>query len=139
MKTYTPKVGDVHAQRKWHLVDAEGKVLGRLASEVAFLLQGKQKAYYSPHLNMGDFVVVVNASRIKVTGDKPKKKVYFWHSGYPGGIKKATLEEMNHKKPTWAVEHAIEGMLPKNRLRKRMMRRLHIYPESWHPHKVQLG
>jgi large subunit ribosomal protein L13 len=136
MKTYTPKVGDI--QRKWHLVDAQGKVLGRLASEVAFLLQGKLKTYYSPNVDVGDFVVVVNASGIRVTGDKLKKKVYFRHSGYPGGIKRATLEEMNCKKPAWAVEHAVGGMLPKNKLGQRMMRRLHVYPGPWHPHKAQV-
>jgi large subunit ribosomal protein L13 len=136
MKTYSPKAGN--RQTKWHLVDAQGKVLGRLASEVAFLLQGKLNTYYSPNTDGGDFVVVVNASQVRVTGDKLKKKVYFRHSGYPGGIRKATLEEVSDKNPTWRVEHAVRGMLPRNKLGRRMMRRLHVYPGPSHPHKAQV-
>ena len=128
---------EAYAQRKWYLVDAQGKVLGRLASEIAKILQGKHKPTYTPNQNMGDFVVVINAKGIVLTGKKWKQKVYRWHSGYPGGLKEMTAEELFKKDPRRLIYLAVKGMLPKNFQRKRMLKRLKIYPDENHPHKAQ--
>ncbi|MEO0088258.1 MAG: 50S ribosomal protein L13 [candidate division WOR-3 bacterium] len=124
-------------ERKWWLVDAKGKILGRLASKIAFLLMGKHKPYYTPHIDCGDFVIVINASQIKVTGKKEKKKVYYWHTGYPGGLKSMTFEEMMKKNPKKVIELAVKRMLPKNRLRKYRLKRLKIYLDDKHLHQAQ--
>lgn len=134
--TYTTKKEDI--VRNWHLFDVEGKVLGRVASDIAEILIGKDKAIFSPHVNVGDHVVVINAEKIAVTGRKLKNKVYYRNTGYPGGIKSQTLEQMLEKKPTEAIRKAVWGMLPKNKLRKDRMRNLHIYAGVEHPHKGQI-
>jgi len=135
MKTFMLKKEDV--QRDWYLVDATGKTLGRLASEIAKILMGKHKPTYTPHVDNGDFVVVVNAEKIHVTGKKLEKKIYYWHTGYPGGLKSATLKELLQKKPTEVIRLAVRGMLPKNKLRDRRMKRLKVYAGPEHPHKAQ--
>jgi len=135
MKTFMLRKEDV--QRDWYLVDATGKTLGRLASEIAKILMGKHKPTYTPHVDNGDFVVVVNAEKIHVTGKKLEKKIYYWHTGYPGGLKSATLKELLQKKPTEVIRLAVRGMLPKNKLRDRRMKRLKVYAGPEHPHKAQ--
>ena len=137
MKTYTPKAGEI--VRAWHLVDAEGKTMGRLASEVAQLLKGKHKVIYATHLDTGDFVVVINAAKLNITRKRLEEKFYYRHSGYPHGFRKTALKEYTQTKPTWALEEAIKGMLPPNRLGAVMMRKLHIYAGPDHPHQAQLG
>ena len=136
MKTYSTKLSDI--EPCWHVVDASDRVLGRLASEVAQLLKGKHKPLYSPHLNMGDFVIVVNAAKVRVSGDKKEKKIYYSHSQYPGGLKRVSLAEMMENHPTRVVEHAVRGMLPHNRLGAAMFRRLKVYAGSEHPHEAQV-
>jgi len=111
-------------ERKIHIIDAKGKILGRLASQIAILLRGKHKRNFDPSKDMGDVVIVKNVDKIKFTGKKLKKKKYYWHSGYPGGLKERTLEEMFKKDPKWVLREAVLGMLPKNRLRKKMIKRL---------------
>ena len=111
-------------ERKIHIIDAKGKVLGRLASQIAILLRGKHKRDFDPSKDMGDVVIVKNVDKMKFTGKKLKKKKYYWHSGYPGGLKERTLEEMFKKDPKWVLREAVLGMLPKNRLRKKMIKRL---------------
>lgn len=123
-KTYQPKAKEI--ERKWHLIDAKGKVLGRLASEVAMLLMGKQKATYSTHMDSGDNVVVINAEKIVTTGRKAEQKVYRSHSGYPGGFKEVSFSKMSKEHPNRIVEFAIAGMLPDNRLKSDRMARLHV-------------
>ena len=135
MKTYSPKASEV--QREWYVVDASGKTLGRLAVEVAKVLKGKHKPMYSPHFDTGDFVIVTNAAKIRVTGKKVKDKIYYRHSGYPGGIKEITFGKMLEKHPTRPVEKAIKGMLPHNALGREMFRRLKVYADEDHPHKSQ--
>ncbi len=135
MKTKVLKKNGV--QRTWYLVNAKDKVLGRLASRIAILLMGKHKPQYTPHIDCGDFVVVVNADKFRVTGKKMSDKIYYSHSFYPGGLKQTTLEEMLKKHPERVIYHAVNGMLPKNRLRSRRMRRLKIYASAEHPHKAQ--
>ena len=135
MKTFMLRKEDV--QRDWYLVDATGKTLGRLASEIAKILMGKHKPTYTPHVDNGDFVVVVNAEKIHVTGKKLEKKIYYWHTGYPGGLKSATLKELLRKKPAEVIRLAVRGMLPKNKLRDRRMKRLKVYAGPEHPHKAQ--
>ena len=135
-KTYTPKVGDVpHA---WHVVDADGLVLGRLASQVATILRGKHKPAFTPHLDLGDHVVVVNAARVRLTGHKEEQEAYFRHSGYPGGARWTPLAEMLEKKPEEVVRLAVRGMLPKNRLGRAIMKKLKIYRGPEHPHAAQM-
>jgi len=124
--------------RKWYLVDAKDKVLGRLATSVANLLRGKDKPYFDSSADLGDYVVVINASQIRVTGKKREQKIYFRHSGYPGGLKKETLKEILKEKPEEAVERAVSGMLPKNKLKKFWLKRLYIYRRAEHPHKENL-
>lgn len=134
-KTYVTKPEDV--QREWYVVDATGQTLGRLASQVARFLRGKHKPIYSPAIDVGDCVIVVNADKIHVTGRKLDQKIYYRHSGYPGGLKEVTLRNALNKRPTWVVEHAVRGMLPKNRLGRRMFKRLKVYAGSEHPHSAQ--
>jgi len=137
MKTYSTKSSDLTPQ--WHVIDASGKTLGRLASEVATLLMGKHKPIYTPNLNTGDFVIVVNAAKVRVTGNKAQQKVYYRHSGYPGGLKSVTLERMMQTHPTRVIEYAVKGMLPHNRLGRDMLRRLKVYAGDTHPHQAQVG
>ena len=121
-------------ERKWYVVDAEGKTLGRLASEVANVLRGKNKPTYTPHIDTGDYVIVVNAEKIQVTGKKLDQKIYYHHSEYVGGMKEATLREMMQKKPEFVITHAVKGMLPKGPLGRQMLKKLHVYagPENNH-------
>lgn len=135
MKTYSTKVSDI--ERQWHVIDASGKVLGRLATQVAGLLMGKHKPIFSPNLDTGDFVIVINADKVQVTGNKAKQKVYYRHSGYPGGLKSITLEKMMQINPTRVIEHAVKGMLPHNRLGAAMIKKLRVYVGDSHPHLAQ--
>lgn len=135
MKTYSTKPEDI--QREWWIVDAEGKTLGRLASEVARILRGKHKPYYAPHLDCGDYVIVINAEKIHVTGRKLDNKLYYRHSGYPGGLKQMTLREMLQRRPTRVIRKAVWGMLPHNRLGRRMIKKLKVYAGAEHPHQAQ--
>jgi len=125
MKTSIPKIKDI--ERRHHLVDAKGKVLGRLATKVATFLRGKHKVNFTPNFDMGDFVTIVNVQDIRITGDKKKKKIYFRHSGYPGGLKSETLEKLLERDSREVIKRAIYGMLPDNKLRKKQLRRLKIY------------
>ena len=135
MKTYVPKKGEI--EKKWWLINAEGKVLGRLATEVAILLRGKRNPRFAEFTDSGDFVVVVNAEKIKVTGRKLEQKKYYSHTGYPGGIKEQTLKEMLEKKPEEVIRKAVWGMVPKNKLNRGMMKKLKIYSGPEHPHESQ--
>jgi len=135
MKTYVPKVGEI--ERKWHLVDAQGKVVGRLASQVVRLLRGKHKPIYTPHMDTGDFVVVINAEKVHLTGKKLTDKVYYRHSGYPGGIKSTTPGRVLQAKPERVVEQAIRGMLPKTKLGDALFRKVKVYAGGAHPHAAQ--
>jgi len=135
MKTYSTKPSDI--ERQWHVVDASGKVLGRLATQVASLLMGKHKPIFSYNLDTGDFVVVINADKVRVTGNKAKQKVYYRHSGYPGGLKSITLEKLMQTNPTRVIEHAVKGMLPHTRLGASMMKKLKVYVGDTHPHLAQ--
>jgi large subunit ribosomal protein L13 len=137
MKTYSTKASDL--KPAWHVIDASGRTLGRLASEVATLLMGKRKPIYTPHLNTGDFVVVLNASKVRVTGRKAEQKTYYRHSGYPGGLKSVTYTKLMETHPTRVIEHAVKGMLPHNRLGRDMLRRLKVYAGDVHPHEAQVG
>ncbi len=134
-KTYMAKKGEV--ERKWYLVDAKDKTLGRLASKIAVLLMGKHKPTYTPHVDCGDFVVVINADKIRLTGAKWEKKLYYWHSGYLGGLKSRTAKQMLERKPEYLLWHAVRGMLPKNNLARRMLKKLKIYAGETHPHAAQ--
>jgi large subunit ribosomal protein L13 len=135
MKTYvaTPE----SRQRDWYLVDAEGKTLGRLATQIADTLRGKRKPEYTPHVDTGDFVIVVNAAKVEVTGNKRADKVYYRHTGYPGGIRSRTLAEMLQRQPEEVIRKAVKGMLPRNRLARRQLTKLKIYAGPEHPHKAQ--
>ena len=135
MKTYSVKAGEI--ERKWYVVDARGKVLGRLASEIARVLRGKHTPIYTPHLDTGDFVVVINAEEIELTGRKPEQKTYFRHSGYMGGEKHIPFRRMQDKHPERIIELAVKGMLPKNALGRQMRRKLRVYAGSEHPHQGQ--
>lgn len=135
MKSYVTKPEDI--ERRWWVVDAEGKILGRLASEVAKILRGKHKPYFAPHLDTGDYVIVTNAAKIRVTGKKLDDKIYYRHSGYPGGLRSTTLAEMLKKRPTRVIRLAVWGMLPHNRLGRAMMKKLKVYGEESHPHQAQ--
>jgi large subunit ribosomal protein L13 len=137
MKTYSTKAADI--QREWHLVDASGKVLGKLATRIASLLIGKHKPIFNRHLDVGDYVVVINAAKIGVTGNKKKQKIYYRHSGYPGGLKSINLERMLAANPNRVIEYAVKGMLPQNRLRARMMKRLRIFAGETHPYGGQVN
>jgi large subunit ribosomal protein L13 len=135
MKTYIARPVDI--KRKWHLIDASDKTLGRLSSEVARLLMGKHKPMFTPNMDTGDFVVVINAARIRVSGNKAGQKLYYRHSGYPGGFRSVTLEKMMQEHPTRVVEHAVNGMLPHTRLGARMKKRLRVFAGEAQPHLVQ--
>lgn len=124
-------------ERKWYVVDAEGKTLGRLASEVANVLRGKNKPTYTPHIDTGDYVIVVNAEKIQVTGKKLDQKIYYHHSEYVGGMKEATLREMMQKKPGFVITHAVKGMLPKGPLGRQILKKLHVYAGPEHNHAAQ--
>lgn len=135
MKTFTAKKEEI--RHDWILLDAEGKILGRLASQIAHRLRGKHKPVFTPHVDTGDFIVVVNAEKIKLTGKKLSDKYYYHHSGYPGGIKAKSAEEVLKTKPTKILHHAVKGMLPKNRLGRKLIKKLKIYPGNSHPHQSQ--
>jgi len=135
MKSYMAKAGDV--QRKWYVIDAEGKVLGRLASEVAKILRGKHKPIYTPHVDTGDFVIVINADKVVLTGKKLDQKMYRKHSLYPGGLKETPYRAIMANKPEKAIEEAVRGMLPHNSLGRKMFRKLKVYKGSEHEHQAQ--
>ena len=135
MRTYSPKPGDV--QRQWHVIDATDVVLGRLAVQVATLLRGKHKPTYAPHVDSGDFVVVVNAGKVALTGDKRSTKLAYRHSGYPGGLSSITVGELLDNDPRKAVEKAVWGMLPKNKLSRQLLKKLKVYAGPEHPHVAQ--
>jgi large subunit ribosomal protein L13 len=135
MKTFSTTPKDI--QREWYVVDAEGQTLGRLASEIASILRGKNKPYFVPHLDTGDYVIVVNASEIQVTGNKMDQKVYTRYTGWPGGLRTATLRERMAKHPEEVVRGAIKGMLPRGPLGRQMLRKLHVYAHTDHPHQAQ--
>lgn len=134
-KTYVTKPADV--ERSWFVVDAEGKTLGRLASEVARILRGKHKPIYSPSVDTGDYVIVLNAKKIQVTGRRLDQKKYYHHSGYMGGLSEITLREQLERYPNRVIESAVKGMLPKNKLGRKMIRKLKVYPDDKHPHAAQ--
>jgi len=135
-KPYQTRASDLNPA--WHVMDAEGKTLGRLSSEIATLLQGKHKPIYVPYLNTGDYVVVINAGKVRVTGRKLYQKMYYRHSGYPGGLKEETLARLLARAPTRALRHAVKGMLPKNIVGRRMLSRLKLYAGDSHPHEAQV-
>ena len=135
MKSYMARPLEV--ERKWYVVDAEGQTLGRLATEIATILRGKNKPQYTPHVDTGDFVVVVNAEKVAVTGRKAEQKVYRRHSGYPGGLKETSYERMMERRPTEILRRAVKGMMPKNRLARQQSRKLKIYAGPEHPHAAQ--
>lgn len=135
MKTFSVKKNEV--ERKWYLIDATGKILGRLASEVALRLRGKHNPIYTPHIDTGDFVIIINAEKVLLTGKKLKQKVYYRHSGYPGGLKSTTAEKLQQKKPEDLISLVVKGMLPKNSLGRDMIKKLKIYAGEKHPHHAQ--
>ena len=135
VRTYTPKPGDV--ERHWHVVDASDVVLGRLASQVAALLRGKHKPVFAPHVDTGDFVIVVNAEKVALTGAKREQKVDYRHSGYPGGLRETTYTELLDKNPRRAVEKAVRGMLPHNKIGRQQIKKLKVYAGPEHPHQAQ--
>jgi large subunit ribosomal protein L13 len=135
VRTYTPKPGDV--ERTWHVIDATDVVLGRLATQVATLLRGKHKATFAPHVDNGDFVIVINADKVALTGNKRETKLAYRHSGYPGGLRSVTYAELLAKRPERAIEKAVRGMLPKNSLAAQQLSKLKVYTGSEHPHAAQ--
>ena len=135
MQTYFPRKGEIPA--KWYVVDASGQVLGRLATQVATLLRGKHREHFTPFLDLGDHVIVVNAAKIRLTGNKLEQKVYHYHTGYPGGLKEISVRRLLEKHPERVVEEAVLGMLPKNKLGKAMGRKLLVYADDQHPHQAQ--
>lgn len=135
MKTYSPRAKDI--ERQWWLIDAADMTLGRMASQAAHILRGKHKPMYAPHLDTGDYVVIVNAAKVRVTGNKAKQKVYYRHSGYPGGLKSPTYEQVFGRNPARVVELAVKGMLPHNSLGRAMFRKLKVYAGAEHPHQAQ--
>ena len=135
MRTYSGKKEEL--EREWYIVDAEGQTLGRLASRIAPIMRGKHKPTYTPHLDCGDYVVVVNAEKVRVTGRKLEQKAYYRHSGYPGGLKTITLRDQLDKHPERVLQAAVKGMLPKNRLGRRMFKKLKVYAGEAHPHQAQ--
>jgi len=137
LKTYSTKIKDV--ERKWHVIDASERILGKLATEAATLLMGKHKPTFSPNLDTGDHVIVINAEKIQVTGNKLKQKHYYRHSGYPGGFKSIPLEKAMQDNPARVVEHAVKGMLPRTRLGAQMLKKLRVYPGDSHPHFAQVA
>jgi large subunit ribosomal protein L13 len=137
MGTYFMKTEEAYAQRQWHLVDAQGRVLGRLASEVARVLRGKHKPGFTPHVDGGDFVVVINARQVRLTGKKAEKKIYYRHSEYPGGLRETAAGKMRAEKPEEMVRLAVKGMLPKSRLGRALFKKLKVYAGPDHPHEAQ--
>ncbi len=135
MRTYTTKPDDIN--REWYVVDATGLTLGRLASQIASVLRGKHKPIFSPHMDCGDFVIVINAEKVRVTGDKLDQKMYYRHSQYPGGLKTISLRDQMKQHPDRVIRLAVRGMLPKNRLGRQMIKKLKIYREPDHPHQAQ--
>lgn len=137
LKTYIAKNDEIEKARQWFVINAEDQILGRMASQIAMVLKGKNKPFYSPHQDGGDFVVVVNAEKVKVTGNKLKNKIYYHHTRYPGGQKSATLSQMLQKHPERVIELAVKRMLPKNALGRQIFRKLKVYAGDDHPHKAQ--
>jgi large subunit ribosomal protein L13 len=135
MKTYTAKPREI--EQAWRLVDADGQILGRLATEIADTLRGKNKPAYTPHVDTGDFVIVVNAEKVRVTGKKLEQKIYYRHSGYPGGLRERTLAEQLARRPEEVIRKAVKGMLPKNKLAAVQLRKLKVYAGPEHPHAAQ--
>jgi len=135
MKTYSQKASEV--QRDWHFIDANGQTLGRLSTQIASLLRGKHKPTFTPSMDGGDFVVVVNVEKVRVSGRKADQIVYYRHTGYPGGLKETSYRMMQAKKPEYILRHAVKGMLPKNRLGRRLITKLRIYAGTEHPHTAQ--
>ena len=135
MKTYSPKAKDI--EREWWVIDVTDKALGRIATQIAKLLMGKHKPIYAPHIDTGDYVVVINAAKVRVTGKKAEQKIYYRHSGYPGGLKSPSFKEVFSKDPGRVIELAVKGMLPHNRLGRAMLKKLKIYPGNEHPHQAQ--
>jgi large subunit ribosomal protein L13 len=135
VKTYSTKASEI--KRDWHVIDATDQVLGRLATRAAGLLMGKHKPIFSRNLDVGDYVVIINAGKVRVTGDKAKQKVYYRHSGYPGGLKSITYDKLMQTDPTRVIEHAVKGMLPHTRLGANMMKKLKVYVGDTHPHPAQ--
>ena len=135
MRTYTPKPGDI--TREWHVIDATDVVLGRLASQAATLLRGKHKAIFAPHIDTGDFVIIINADKVALTGAKAEKKLAYRHSGFPGGLRSQTYAELLEKSPAKAVEKAVRGMIPKTSLGRQQMTKLKVYAGAEHPHAAQ--
>ncbi|MBI4295343.1 MAG: 50S ribosomal protein L13 [Chloroflexi bacterium] len=137
MRTYSTKASDI--KRQWHVIDASDQVLGRLATRVARLLLGKDKAIFSRHLDTGDYVIVINAAKVRVTGNKAHDKVYHWHTMYPGGLRSVNLAKLLETHPCRVIEYAVGGMLPHNRLGRAMVKKLKVYAGGEHPHQAQLG
>jgi len=135
VKTYMARTGEI--SRKWHLIDADGQVLGRMATRIADLLRGKGKAEFTPHVDTGDFVVVINAAKVKLTGKKDLQKTYTRYSGYPGGLKTIPVARVRERHPERLVEHAVAGMMPKNKLGRALLSKLKVYAGSEHPHAAQ--
>ena len=135
LKTYSPKPADI--EHRWFVVDAAGVPLGRLASRIAPILSGKHKPNYAPHVDGGDFVIVINAEKVAVTSNKSQDKIYYRHSGYPGGLKEESFESLIRRRPEAVIERAVRGMLPKTKLGRRMILKLKVYPGSDHPHSAQ--
>ena len=135
MKSFIAKPAEV--ERKWYVVDADGKTLGRLASEVASVLRGKNKPTYTPHVDCGDYVIVINAEKVAVTGKKRSEKIYKKHTGYPGGLREITFDKLQQKKPEEIIRHAVKGMLPDGALGRQMFKKLKVYAGSEHPHTAQ--
>lgn len=135
MKTYIPKADEI--EKAWYVVDAKGQILGRLAAKIASILKGKTKAIYTPHLDAGDYVIVINASQIKTTGKKLTSKTYKRYSGYPGGLKEETLGHLLKTRPDDVIKHAVKGMLPKTKLAKKLLKKLKVYAGQAHPHSGQ--
>ncbi|NJL92993.1 MAG: 50S ribosomal protein L13 [Anaerolineae bacterium] len=135
MKTWTPKEAEI--ERQWWVVDADGQTLGRLASQIAHILKGKHKPSYAPHMDVGDFVIVINCEKIHVTGNRMNDKMYYRHSGYPGGLRETSLRDQLARFPERVIELAVKGMLPKNRLGRQMYRKLKVYAGPNHPHEAQ--
>lgn len=136
MKSYMAKANEI--DRKWYVIDAEDKVLGRLATEVASILRGKKKPIFTPHVDTGDFVIIINADKVKLTGNKWQDKVHAYHTGYPGGRREVSYNQLLEKHPERIIELAVKGMLPKNRLGRAMYRKMKVYAGSEHPHEAQM-
>ncbi|MEK7447727.1 MAG: 50S ribosomal protein L13 [Patescibacteria group bacterium] len=135
MKTFIPKVGEI--ERKWYLIDADGQTLGKIAVIASDILRGKNKPSFSPHMDLGDNLIIINAKKVKVTGNKTEDKKYYSHSWYPGGLTTTTFKEMIEKKPEYVIQHAVLGMLPKNRLQKEFIKKMKVYAGAEHNHEAQ--